>query len=206
MPKRNTPDPRHEIFAQQAAAGKTYIQAALIAGYAKTTAETKGHRLAANPEIQARIAEIQQQMLNAQLVTAEKLHATWSEMLEADIADILHEDGTFKPIQFWPKIWRKMLSGIDIKEIFERSKDGRASGWDKVGRVVKLKWVSVKELGELIGRLRAVDAFVAQGGDEKHLHLHLHEQIESRLLKARELAARNDDDIIDVPENGTRIS
>ena len=115
-------------------------------------------------------------------------------MFEADIADILQPGrNTFKPIHEWPKVWRQMLSSVDVKELFERSKDGGDASWDKIGEVVKLKFVSVKELGELIGRHKLVDAFVAHKAEEKHLHVHLHAEIENRLLRARELAGHVND-------------
>lgn len=83
-----------------------------------------------------------------------------SEMFNADIADIINpETGSYKPIHQWPAIWRKMLSGADVKELFERSKDGGGSSWDKVGELVKLKFVDPLKLLELLGQHVKVQAF-----------------------------------------------
>src|SRR5262245_55619115 len=110
---------KQEKFAQEYALGATQEKAALAAGYSPLTAHHSVCRLLSNPGVAARIAEIQERALQDKLVTALKLHLRWSEMFEADIADILNPgSNTFKPIHEWPKIWRQMLAGIDVKELF----------------------------------------------------------------------------------------
>lgn len=182
---------RHELYCQAVAEGKTDEQAMLAAGYAAGTAVRSARMVKLRPEVLARVTELLQARAALGLVTAEKLHRRWSEMFEADIADIIDDHGHYKPIKEWPKVWRQMLAGCDVKELFERSKDGKGAGWDKIGEVVKLKWVGVKELGELLGKHKAVDAFVAQG-DQKggDLHIHFHEEINNRIAAGRLRAAQ----------------
>lgn len=180
---------RFELIAQHMADGKADHEACLAAGYSESTARTQSTRMVTRPEIQSRIVEIMEMRATATLVDARKLHQRWSEMFDADIADIMDEQGHYKPVQQWPKIWRQMLSGCDVKELFERSKDGEGASWDKIGEVVKLKFVSVKELGELLGRHKAVDAFVQQKAEE-HLHLHLHAELNNRIAAGRQRAAQ----------------
>lgn len=179
---------KHEIVAQNVAIGKSWEESMILAEYSKVTARTQVHRLSSNVVIQSRIVELQEEAKNAILVDAVKLHRRWSEMFDADLADIMDSAGKYKPIQQWPKIWRQMLSECSSKDIFEPSQDGGGRSWDKIGEIVKLKWISVKELGELLGKHKLVDAFVAQKPDEKHLHIHLHAQVEDRLQKARQIA------------------
>lgn len=179
-------NPRHETFAQNVAAGKTLTEAVLIAGYSVKTAATNTTRLTKNDEISQRIRELQEAIAASVLVDASKLHRRWSEMFDADIGDIIDVNlRGFKPIHEWPKIWRQMLQGVDMKELFEHSKDGGGASWDKIGEVIKIKFVEQLKLGELIGKHKAVDAFVAQKPEE-HLHLHLHEEIDRRIASGRE--------------------
>lgn len=190
---------RHEIYAANVAAGKTQTEAALVAGYKEKWARSQASALSTNPDIQARIAEINHEIVTATLVDATKLHRRWSEMFEADIADIMDDHGHYLPVHQWPKVWRQMLSGCDVKELFEHSKDGGGKSWDKIGEVVKLKFVGVKELGELLGKHKAVDAFVQQK-QEDHLHLHVHAEITQKLQSALNREQR----IIEIkPENTT---
>ena len=49
---------KHEIFAQKVAEGKTYTEAALLAGYSEKAARFQGSKLATNRNIAARIDEL----------------------------------------------------------------------------------------------------------------------------------------------------
>lgn len=176
--------PRQELVAQGVASGKTIVESMRAAGYAESTCKTRGSYVL--NQIEGRVAEIQEEILKAQLVTSEKLLRRWSEAFEADVADIMTADGRhYKPITEWPKIWRQMLSGIDVKALYQRSTDGKASSWDMIGEIVKIKFISMKDLGELIGRHKLVDAFV-KNTEEHHEHLHLHATITDKLQAARQ--------------------
>lgn len=179
-------NPRHEIFAQQLAIGKSQTEAAQLVGYANRKVASK---LATKEDIQSRVAELQAELAGANLVTATKLHIRWSDMFNADIGDIIEQDTAtarmrLKPIHSWPKIWRQMLSAVDVKELFEHSKDGADASWDKIGELVKIKFTEQLKLGELIGKLKTVDAFTAP--IEKHEHVHIHVELEKRLSAGRE--------------------
>src|SRR5207244_4812976 len=104
--------------------------------------------------------EIAEEQRKKRFVTAENLHERWSEMFNADIKDICESTGKLKPIALWPKVWRQMLSGLDVKELYERSKDGGDKSWDVIGQIIKVKTVSVKDLGELLGKHKAWDALI----------------------------------------------
>ena len=79
-----------------------------------------------------------------------------------------------------------MLSRLDVRELYERSKDGKSNRWDKIGEIVKIRFVEVTRLGELLARHKAVDAFVAQK-IEANVDMQLQmDQITQRLLEGRE--------------------
>ena len=79
-----------------------------------------------------------------------------------------------------------MLSRLDVRELYERSKDGKSNRWDKIGEIVKIRFVEVTRLGELLARHKAVDAFVAQKIEaDVDMQLQI-DQITQRLLEGRE--------------------
>jgi hypothetical protein len=55
-----------------------------------------------------------------------------------------------------------MLSRLDVRELYERSTHGKSNRCDKIGEIVKVRFVEVTRLGELLARNKAVHAFVAQ--------------------------------------------
>jgi phage terminase small subunit len=73
-------NPKHELFAQELAKGKSQAEAYELAGYKGD--RTAASRLSTNSNVQARVAEIQQRSA----VKAEMTIATISEMLLADRA------------------------------------------------------------------------------------------------------------------------
>lgn len=79
-----------------------------------------------------------------------------------------------------------MLSRLDVRELYERSKHGKSNRWDKIGEIVKIRFVEVTRLGELLARHKAVHAFVAQK-IEANVDMQLQmDQITQRLLEGRE--------------------
>jgi hypothetical protein len=78
-----------------------------------------------------------------------------------------------------------MLSRLDVRELYERSKDGKSNRWDKIGEIVKIRFVEVTRLGELLARHK-FDAFVAPK-IEANVDMQLQmDQITQRLLEGRE--------------------
>ena len=110
-------------------------------------------------------------------VDADLLLHHLSDMMHADIGDILSEDGSYLPIKEWPKIWRQMLSGLDIKELFEQ--DGEKL--KKVGETVKIKFVDRLRTIELIGRHVNIKAW-----EQQQINLNIQQTIVQRLTAGRE--------------------
>ena len=78
-----------------------------------------------------------------------------------------------------------MLSRLDVRELYERSKHGKSNRWDKIGEIVKIRFVEVTRLGELLARHKAVHAFVAQK-IEANVDMQLQmDPITQRLLELR---------------------
>lgn len=160
-------NPKHEIFAQELAKGHSAQDAAMAAGYSRTTAITQSTRLSKNVEIQSRIVEINSAVAVKAEWDAAKVLVRLGDQADADLLDIHNEDGSFKPVKDWPLVWRRMIQGVEIEEKSVRSTDGvqagESKGWDKTGdRIIKIKFVDRLKNLELLGRHKAIDAFVQQ--------------------------------------------
>lgn len=172
-------------------AGKKWKQAALAAGFTNSMAENTAQKIVAKPAVFAELQRRLQQFSAATLVDAARLHADWSAMHQADIADIINSrTNALKPVHQWPPIWRRMIRWLDVRELFEHSKDGKDSSWDKIGELVKIRFIEITKIGELLGRLKQVDAFVAQKVEGKmELEVTL-KRVTEQLQKGRERLAK----------------
>ena len=70
----------------------------------------------------ARVAELIEQVVKIAeekfQVDAEYVLRRLVEIDRMDAADILKDDGSFKPLSEWPIIWRNFISGIDMAELY----------------------------------------------------------------------------------------
>src|SRR5262245_60323475 len=125
-------NPKHEIFAQELAAGKSAQDAAMVAGYAEKSARFRGSKLATKDNIRTRIVELQQSIARTSNWNAAKVLERLGQQADADLNEIRTENGEFLPLDQWPLHWRRMIQGVEIEQKFERSKDGGAASWDPV--------------------------------------------------------------------------
>lgn len=138
-------NPMQEKFVHEYLVDLNASQAARRAGYSPKTADRQGGRLLKNVEIAKKISEAQKKQLKKIEVTAEWVIRRLAEEANADIADILTEDGAVRPVSEWPKVWRQgLVAGIDI---YEDIQDGK-----KVGQTVKVKISERIKRLELLGK------------------------------------------------------
>lgn len=130
-------------------------QAAIRAGYSEKTAEAAGSRLFRNVKVAAAIAKAMEERSERTKIDADWVLLRIAEMLDADISDIIDEDNTYKPIHEWPKVWRQMLAGVDVQELFE----GRGKARQKIGEVVKIRFIDRLKALEMAGKHVDVQAF-----------------------------------------------
>lgn len=180
---------KHERFAQAFAKGESFTQSALTAGYSASNAPFYGSKLAKRDQIIARIGEIRSRVADKSEWDAARVLIRLGEQADADLLDLHNEDGSFKPVQEWPLVWRQMIQGIEVEQKSVRSSDGVQAGdsksWDKTSdRIIKIKFIDRLKNLELLGRHKAIDAFVAQKSDERHLHVHVHQEVTQRLQAA----------------------
>lgn len=152
---------KHEKYAQLLANGVKQAVAyrKVYPGSLKWKDKTvweKSSRLAAEDKVRARVAELVQEAAKQAVVDASYVLKRLVEIDKMDIADILNDDMSLKPVSSWPIVWRQYLSGFDLSEMFE----GRGDEREIVGILKKIKWPDKLKNLELLGKHLSVGAFV----------------------------------------------
>jgi phage terminase small subunit len=181
-------NPKHEAVALQKASGTPQLEIAQNLGL------TEGYvsKLCKKVQVLDRIGEIQADIAEKATWDAARVLQRLGEQADADLCEIQDHEGRFKPLSQWPLHWRRMIQGIEYEEKAVRSTDGVQAGeskaWDKTGdRILKIKFVDRLKNLELLGRHKAVDAFVQQKSED-HVHLHLHAELNQRIAAGRQRA------------------
>lgn len=128
------------------------------AGYVATgnAAETGAARLLRNAKVQAAVAAAKAERSEATKIDANWLLTRLAMEAEADLGDIIDEEGGLKPVHEWPLIWRKgLVAGIEVEELWE----GRGEDREQIGRLHKVKLSDRIKRLELIGKHIDVQAF-----------------------------------------------
>lgn len=146
-------NPKYVLFAEEYLLDLNATQAAIRAGYSARTAYSQGQRLLKNVDVAKLITQAQAERSQAVKVDAEYVLSRLGEIDQMDAADILNDDGSVKAIHDWPKIWRQMISGLDVMEIAQGDEETR------IAVVKKIKWPDKVKNLELIGRHVGVQAF-----------------------------------------------
>lgn len=154
---------KQEVFCQEYLIDLNATQAAIRAGYSESTANRIGSENLSKPDIQARISALMTERQERAQVNADYVLNRLVEIDQMDAIDILNGDGSMKPINEWPKIWRQFISGIDITEL--------SGSEDKSAIIKKIKWPDKVKNLELLGKHVQVGAFkdkVDIGGTFNH--------------------------------------
>lgn len=133
-------------------------QAAIRTGYNPKTAYSQGQRLLKNVEVMKAIKAAQDKRAEKTQINAEYVLRRHAEIDQMDLLDIMTDEGGFKPLHDWPKIWRQFLSGVDVSEIFE----GGGNERQIVGVLKKIKWPDKLRNLELLGKHVDVGAYREQ--------------------------------------------
>jgi len=147
--------PKQQAFVDQYLMDLNGRQAAIRAGYAPRNAGKQASTLFRNPRVAEAIARAMEKRSELTHVDATLVLVRLLDMLDADPAQILNDDGTLKPITRWPVTWRRMLSGFEIAELWE----GRGRDRERVGVLKKIKLIDRLKVIELLGKHIDVGAF-----------------------------------------------
>ena len=147
--------PKQTQFVSEYLIDLNATQAAIRAGYKGNNPRNIGAENLTKPYIAAAIQEAMDKRSERTKIDADWVLNHNAEMLEADIADIIDDNGSYLPILQWPKIWRQMLAGIDVQELFE----GSGSSKRKIGNVLKIRFIDRLKALELIGKHVNIQAY-----------------------------------------------
>lgn len=159
-------NPREKRFKELYLVSLNPERAAVDAGYSITTARCKAHSWVSNSRNKCpddkkhlwdAIAEAKDAISENTKIDAEFIRTRLAEMINADPCDIIDEDtGAYKRIHDWPIEWRRMLSAADVKELYEANAQGKQ---EKIGEIVKFKFIDKLKAYELLGKHVGVNAF-----------------------------------------------
>lgn len=139
---------KRRLFVEEYLVDLNATQAAIRAKYSKNRATEIGYQLLQVPEIAAAISQAMAERTQRTQTDADYVVRRLREIDEMDVIDILEDDGSFKPIREWPKVWRQFLSGIEIAELFE----GRGDDRRIAGVLRKVKWPDKLKNLSLLGQ------------------------------------------------------
>jgi len=133
--------------------------AAIRAGSRAENPYVAGNEFLTNPNVAARIAELQAERSAATKIDAAWLLTRLADEAVADIADLYTADGALKSVHEWPEVWRTgLVQGIEAEELTA----GRGDGRETMGIIRKVKLSDRVKRLELIGKHIGVQAFKDQ--------------------------------------------
>lgn len=140
---------RQKVFCQEYIVDLNPRTAAKRAGYHKW--RTEGPKLLEVPAVKEEIQRLMDERAERVSHTADDVLRRLLNIDRMDIADILDDDGSFKPVKDWPLIWRTTISAFEVTEL--------KSSTDVAGFLKKVKLPDKLKVVELIGRHINVSAF-----------------------------------------------
>lgn len=150
-----------ELFCTEYTSDWNGTKAAIRAGYSELSARQSSTDNMRNPSIRKRIDDIINKRLDAVEIDAQyvlrELYACWN----ADIADIIDpETGALLPVHDWSPQWRKMASGIKIKETrLDYGMGDLGEEPERTGAVIDVIIAKKDRFLELLGKHVNVKAF-----------------------------------------------
>lgn len=139
---------KQRLFVEEYLVDLNATQAAIRAGYSTRRAAEIGYQLLQRPEVAQAIQAAMAERSKRTEVEADYVIRRLREIDEMDVLDILEDDGSFRSIRDWPRVWRQFLSGIEIAELFE----GRGDDRRIAGVLRKVKWPDKLRNLELLSR------------------------------------------------------
>ncbi|EIE46725.1 terminase small subunit [Pseudomonas aeruginosa] len=139
---------KQRLFVDEYLLDLNATQAAIRARYSARRAAEIGYQLLQRPEVAQAIQAAMAERSKRTEVEADYVIRRLREIDEMDVLDILEDDGSFRSIRDWPRVWRQFLSGIEIAELFE----GRGDDRRIAGVLRKVKWPDKLRNLELLSR------------------------------------------------------
>lgn len=149
--------PQQDLFCREyVACNFNGTQAAINAKYSRKTARVQASDLLTRPNVQARIAELKAERIARLNLDSDELLLRLRGDLDADIADLIDDDGTVLPVSDWPTAFRQgLVAGMDVEEVWE----GTGKDRKLIGHVKKLRLADRTKIKELFGRHTDIQAW-----------------------------------------------
>lgn len=142
--------PKQQRFCEEYLLDLNATQAAIRAGYSKDTAGQIGHELLKKPEIEAEIERLQEKRSGKLGIKAEDVLRETYLMAMSDIGEAFDESGQLKKIHDMPVHLRRMISSVEVDELWAPKEDGK--GKERVGFTRKIKFWSKEKALHLLGQ------------------------------------------------------
>lgn len=154
--------PREQKFVEEYLLSLKPEAAGRKAGYAESTCKSQIYTWTSESKCPAHKRHVFNAIQAAKAKRSEetKIDANWvltelKGMWEANLNDILCDDGTVKPVSEWPSAWLKQINGFEIAEIYEQQEQTRMH----VGDLKKIKWIAREKILDMIAKHVDVQAF-----------------------------------------------
>lgn len=148
---------KEELFCRNYVTDLNATRAYMDAGYKgkEKTAAPNASRMLDKPHIQEFISKLLKERRERLGVDADYVLHRLVEIDQMDVADILDEDMSIKPLSEWPASWRRYLTGFSLEDLYE----GRGDDKKMIGILKKIKWPDKVKNLELLGKHIGVQAF-----------------------------------------------
>lgn len=140
MSKAKALTPKQRLFVKYYVISLNATDAAIKSGYNENSAAEMGYENLRKPHIKKAIADAQAERLANLDIDANYVLRRLIDVDLLDIADLLDNNGSIKPVSEWSKEWRQNISSFEVAD------DNQG------GSVIKLKFPDKVKNLELIGK------------------------------------------------------
>lgn len=144
-------NPKQQRFCREYIIDLNATQAAIRAGYSKKTAASIGEEHLRKPEIAHYVNKLKAEREQRLEVSADDVLRQILYLAKADPRQVLHEDGTFRPISEWPDEVAACVAAIEFEDRSGAGKDAK-----RVREIKKIKWWDKTKALEMLARHKAL--------------------------------------------------
>jgi phage terminase small subunit len=160
------------------------------------SAKVLANQLLDNPLLREKVARLKEQRNQCTKLDADWVLQRLRDEVEADLIDIISDDGRIRPMRELPMIWRTgLVAGFEVTEVYGRDQDGHRI---VVGVTKRIRFSDRLKRLELIGKHTDIGAFRerAVASDDEPLR-RLYNQIAGKAIRPRE--ERDEEEVLEVP-------
>jgi phage terminase small subunit len=117
-------NPRKQRFITEYLVDLNATQAAIRAGYRRTSAHNQGCRLLRDPEVAQAVTHAQQARAERTAITQDRVLREYARLAFFDARQVLYPDGSPRPLHELDEDTAAAISGIEISTLAGRARDG----------------------------------------------------------------------------------